>query len=235
MGDKVKKLFILLIGFALTACVSTNVQTTTNTFAAPKNNARILLVEPDVQLGLLTTGGVVEPRADWSDTGRENLKRELKSQLGGKSYQFKPYLVNSALAPRELQIVRLHEAVGQSILSHGFNQSVLKLPTKKDVFDWTLGSGVGTLRENQDADYALFTYASGSYASSGRVVTMVVVAALFGAAMPLGQQVVFASLVDLRTGDIVWFNIAATGESDDIRGESGARSVVKSLLKDIPL
>jgi hypothetical protein len=111
----------------------------------------------------------------------------------------------------------------------------LKLPTKKDVFDWSLGPGVQEIGVPLSADYALFVYASGSYADTGRVVTMVVMAALFGASVPLGNQVAFASLVDLHTGNILWFNLTVTGEVNDMTKESGSASLVKTLLKDIPL
>ena len=43
------------------------------------------------------------------------------------------------------------------------------------------------------------------------------------------MQVAFASLVDLKTGQIVWFNtLAAT--SGDIRTPEGAQKMVNSLL-----
>jgi hypothetical protein len=131
------------------------------------------------------------------------------------------------------QLIHLHEAVGQTVLMTKVGG--LKLPTKKDVFDWSLGPGVREIGGPLGADYALFVFAQGTYADTGRVVTMVVLAALFGAAVPLGNQVAFASLVDLHTGNILWFNLTVTGEVNDMTKESGAASLVKTLLKDIPL
>jgi hypothetical protein len=60
-------------------------------------------------------------------------------------------------------------------------------------------------------------------------------AALLGVSVPLGQQQVFASLVDLRTGRVVWFNVAVAGPQADMRSQEGAQSLCRSLLKGVPL
>jgi len=51
----------------------------------------------------------------------------------------------------------------------------------------------------------------------------------------LGHQQVLASLVDLKTGRVVWFNVATTGQNADMREPAGTASLVTSLLKSIPL
>jgi hypothetical protein len=122
------------------------------------------------------------------------------------------------------QIIRLHEAVGGSILSLN-----TLLPTKKNNFDWTLGPGARELAEAQNARYALFVYSRGTYSSAGRIV----MAVLFGGAT--GAQLMFASLVDLQTGNIIWFNFAIAGPNADMRLPDGAASLVTSLMKDSPL
>ena len=57
--------------------------------------------------------------------------------------------------------------------------------------------------------------------------------AAVGAAVPLGAEQGFASLVDLRTGDIVWFNVVGAG-SGEMRDEEGAVAAVNTLFRDIP-
>ena len=51
--------------------------------------------------------------------------------------------------------------------------------------------------------------------------------------MPGGQQMGFASLVDLDTGDIVWFNRLQRGVGD-LRTFDNARSSVEVLLTEFP-
>ena len=57
---------------------------------------------------------------------------------------------------------------------------------------------------------------------------------VFGIGVSLGQQVGFASLVDLNDGRVVWFNLlnSATG---DVRNAEGAKAAVAMLLDGVPL
>ena len=59
-------------------------------------------------------------------------------------------------------------------------------------------------------------------------------AALFGVAVSGGQQVGFASLVDLRTGNIVWFNRIMNG-TGDLRTADPAQKTVEDLLRELPI
>ncbi len=79
------------------------------------------------------------------------------------------------------------------------------LPTKGKYLDWTLGSGTNLLRDRYGADYAMFMYLHDTYTSAGRAFVMLGAAAL-GVGMQGGQQLGYTSLVDLRTGKMVWFN-----------------------------
>ena len=121
---------------------------------------------------------------------------------------------------------------GQSILVHKYIP-YSALPTKKDKFDWTLGPDAAVLGEEYDADYALFVYMRDSFASSGRMA-VILVGALFGVGVPGGQQIGFASLVDLRTGQILWFN-RLFSEVGDLREPESAHTAVEYLLDELPL
>lgn len=197
----------------------------------PPPGATILLVQPDVELSILTAVGLSETRADWSQSGTTNLQTALQNSVQSSSHTFRTVNPHDDLGDRSVQLMRLHEAVGSSILVYEY---LMPLPTKQHGFDWTLGEGAQTLAQQYGADYALFTFARGNYASGGRVATAVVMAA-FGVGVPMGGQNAFASLVDLRTGRIVWFNMATAGPSADMRDIEGAQSLVDSMMKDAPL
>jgi len=190
-----------------------------------------MALQPEVQLSLLTAGGVQEPRADWSKTAQANLASEIESQLKQRSHGLKMLEADSVMEGRTGQLLRLNEAVGQSILLFGY---AIKLPSKGKEFDWTLGEGAKALGEVQGADFALFINARGTYASGGRIATAIGLSML-GVSVPLGQQVVLASLVDLKTGRVVWFNVAVAGPNADMRKPEGAAELTTSLLKNIPL
>ena len=130
------------------------------------------------------------------------------------------------------KLLKLHGVVGASILSHQY-PGVLQLPTKAGNFEWTLGQGTKQLQEEFGAHYGLFVFVRDSYASGGRVALMFGMAAL-GVGIPLGQQFGFASLVDLQTGKIVWFN-KLFSEIGDLRELELAKYSVRNLLADFPL
>ncbi len=138
-----------------------------------------------------------------------------------------------AVDPDHVQLVKLYEAVARSILVHKYNDNAT-LPTKEDTFDWTLGEAVAPLRQTYDADYALFVFVRDSYSSGERVALAVIVAALFGGIMLGGQQVGLASLVDLETGAVVWFNLL-TSRVGELRETGPAHDTVADLLDGFPL
>lgn len=217
----------------MAACTTTDVNLAGGSAPAkPPAGAKVLVVQPDIQLTELTASGLQEPKADWTATARTNLDGEVQKTLKGRSAQTRDLDPNSALTGRTGQLLRLHEAVGLSILV--FNRGLLKLPSKSGPFDWTLGDGAQTLGQAYDADYALFVYGRGSYSSAGRKAMMLGMAAL-GISIPLGSQQIFASLIDLKTGQVVWFNLAVAGPNADMRSPEGAHDLTQSLLKDLPL
>jgi len=52
--------------------------------------------------------------------------------------------------------------------------------------------------------------------------------------IPGGVHTAFASLVDLKTGDLVWFNRLVDTQAD-LRDVDPARIAIKKLVADLPL
>lgn len=192
-------------------------------------NSRILIMQPDVQLSLLTAGGQPEPREDWSIAGRDNLARGLEAAVTRQHHVASTLDPQTAMDGRIGQIIRLNDSVGGAIL---FNRT-LKLPTLRGNPHWTLGEGVQELATTYQADYALFTVARGSYASGARAA-VAIVGLVAGVYIPMGGQQTFVSLVNLHTGEIVWFGFESAGGSD-MREVLGATAVVNKILADAPL
>jgi hypothetical protein len=225
----VARLCVPLLAVLLAACTQTRDIKATASFdwttQAPK---RVLLMQPDVVLGELQAGGMVEPRADWTATAQGFIARELTASMAQKAITVVPV---TTLDPHEVQLVKLHSAVGAEIIIHGLGPS--KLPTKGSALDWTLGPGAQDLRTHYNADYAMFVYVRDSYTSTGRAL-MMVGAAMLGIGIQGGSQTAFVSLVDLRTGNVVWFNTLFS-QSGDLRNEADATTFVTSLLSGSPL
>ncbi len=212
----------------LTACAVTQSSTFSGQFEHPPANSRVLVMTPNVQLAILSAAGIPEPREDWSVSGRDNLAATLATHVQGKNHTPSALDPATAMEGRTGQIIRLHDAVGGALMQRQM------LPTQRDRFEWTLGDGVRELGATYNADYALFAGAVGTYASAGRVAVMIGLAAL-GVGIPLGNQVAYASLVDLRTGNVIWFNLVVAAPNQDMRNPEGAQALVQTLLGSAPL
>jgi len=202
-------------------------------FNRVSGSPRILLVPVDVELSEVTAGGLNEPKADWTEAARQNIGPVLRAEHDARGNLLIDY-VEAEGDPNHAayeQILKLHSVVGKSAIIHQYVPG-LQLPAKGGKFDWSLGPSVEILRQKYDADYALFVYIRDSYASAGRAAVMVV-AALFRVGLQGGVQTGFASLVDLRTGDIVWFNRLAR-PGGDLRTPEAAQETIKTLLVGPP-
>ncbi|MBV8972357.1 MAG: hypothetical protein JO290_08710 [Sphingomonadaceae bacterium] len=215
------------------ACSSTR-QVADIGFTPPAGSYKLIVMRPDVSVGLLTASGIVEPREDWTEKARANVLAALVAQQAGRGG------LTTVAATREeaggdpavlADLDRLHTAIGKTIELHKY--SPLTLPTKASAFDWTLGEPAVAYGRTTGYDYALFFHASDSFASSGRVALQVL--GFMGCAVGVcyiphgGQQGAFASLVDLHTGRIVWFNVRQSSIGD-MRTPDGAQVVVAGLL-----
>lgn len=224
----IKRICALAALAFLAACAATSPQTFSGQFEPPPANSRVVVMTPNVQLAILTAAGMPEPREDWSVAGRDNLAAGIAAHIQSESHTPSALDPSTAMEGRVGQIIRLHDAVGASLMQRAM------LPTQRDRFEWTLGEGVTELGEAHDADYALFIGANGTYASAGRVAAAVGLAVL-GVGVPLGGQVAYASLVDLRTGNVIWFNTVVAAPNQDMREADGAESLVQTLMRSAPL
>jgi hypothetical protein len=213
-------------------------------FTPPEGNYRLLVLRPDVTVGSLTTGGMVEPRADWTDQARANIIAALRAQQatrGGKAEFIERRNELPGVAADELaDVERLNFAVAQSIVLHKYLGDYL--PTKRGKgLDWTLGEDAVRLGQKSGYDYALFLHAEDQVASTGRVALGVIGLAgcLVGFCAPNvggATQLDYASLVDLKTGEVVWFNVVQAGSQvpgikfGDLRTPQGAAQMVERLL-----
>lgn len=188
----------------------------------------VVVVPPDMELLSVGMGGVPEPRADWTASAQANFKTGLASRakmIGNRAKDLTDIEMDEFA-----QVNALHGAVAQSVALHHLGG--LKLPTKDDKLDWSMGDAVKPLRDKTGADYALFFWVRDSYATAERKAAMILLAAA-GIAIPLGIQAGYASLVDLRDGRVVWFNRVVRG-TGDLRDAKSADETVDALLKDFP-
>jgi len=226
--------FLLALALLLPGCVSTQVRTATDTGGQPIGiDGSVVLVEPDIELSEVLAGGAQEPRQAWTEAARRFYPQAAREVLEAQGIAVRPdfNLPPDAGPDHHLrQLYLLNQAVSMSILQHARSGS--RLRNKHGRFDWTLGPGVADLRAATGADYALFTYLRDSYSSSGRVAMRIIGFVLLGGDVGGGTQVGLASLVDLRTGQVVWHNLLLD-QTGDVRDLAGARETAGDLLKGI--
>ena len=229
--------FLILLSassLALSGCVSVR-QVADVEFEPPQGDYSLIVMRPDVSVGSVTAGGLVEPRADWTETARANLLQALRNQQAGRGGRTMIMESRGSVPGVDPELVadleRLHNAVGTSIALHKYVGQ--ELPTKRRGLDWTLGEDAVAFGRKANMDYALFLYAQDSFASTSRMAMAVIGLAgcFIGFCAPVGggSQTAFASLVDLRTGDVVWFNILQS-QIGDIRTPEGSAQMVERLL-----
>jgi hypothetical protein len=201
-------------------------------FTSLPKGSKVAVMPTDIELFSISGGGVPEPRADWTEAASRFFRDALankKQSLGLETLE-----LSEKDADELAEINALHGAVARAIGMHHFG--MFALPTKDGKLDWSMGESVQAIRKATGADYALFSWVRDSYASEERKAAMVAIAILsMGRVVAVGgMQVGYASLVDLRTGQVVWFN-QLLRQTGDLREAEKAAESLDSLLAQFPV
>lgn len=230
----VNRLLVGLCAFLLILPGLANAKTKADiNFVFPKDKTvKIVVFRPDVQVGSLGTSGIESPNAEWTEQGRKNLATALVKDQARQSNQV---IFMEDREGAEGQMIAdyqsLFRAVSGAIFQHKFFGP--KLPTKKGKFDWTLGPDVKKIGDMTGSNYALLLYTHDSYGTGGRKAMQIMALLAFGAVVQAGIHVSYASLVDLDTGQVVWFNVKL-GANGDPREVDGAEVRIAQLLETMP-
>lgn len=199
-------------------------------FSHLAKSAKVLLLPVDVELFSMSAGGVNEPRADWTAAAQTHMKAALSSKAGQLGLRVSP--IDESAADEFSEPIALHAAVARSIALHHSLGGAWALPTKEGRLDWSFGDAMQSLRSKTEAQYGLFVWVRDSYASAERKLAMVGLA-LIGVGLTGGSQVGYASLVDLNSGQVMWFNRLARA-TGDLREAASATESIEALLAGFP-
>ncbi len=219
---------LALLALALAAPSFSQSQNLAPGFSALPKGAKVVIMPTDIELFEISGGGVAEPKADWTEAASRYVLADLEKKEQALGLQTTE--LTEAQADETAELNSLHGAVARAIDLHHFGP--LKLPTKEGKLDWSLGKAAQRIKVMTGADYALFSWVRDSYASSARKAMMVGLA-MFGIVSGGSTQVGYASLVDLNSGRVVWFNRLFRG-TGDLREAQAAAETVDTLLKDFP-
>ena len=222
--------FIFLLIFFLYGCSSFNTEPKFKISVFEDPAPKILLMPVDIEICELTVAGLCEPNALWTENSKKNVIigfNKIIELRNGSVVNFD----NSSKKEVINQLIKLHTHVGYEIINNEYGQ--LKMPTKEK-FDWSIGKKVSILKKEYKSDYALFMFIRDQYSSTERMIYNVVTALLFPGVIPLGgTQTAFASLVDLKNGDIIWFN-GYYRSFGDIRDVDSAIQTLDKLFEQFP-
>ena len=171
---------LLLAALLVVGCAQAPSHQTSSKAVVRDADPSVLLMPPDILLQELTAGGQLNTNAAWTKAGERNVSQALNLVLGNRGIDLLRYAKDdtqsdSAVAERHQQVVKLHAAVGDTILVHKYSPQ-MALPTKEGRFDWTLSEEVARLGDEYDADYALFLFMRDSFSSGGRTALIVIAA-----------------------------------------------------------
>ena len=209
----------LALSVPIGGCVQTR-QFADIQFTPPQGNYKLLVLRPDVTVGSLTTGGMVEPRADWTDQARDQHHRRAPGAAGDARRQ-SPVHRSSQRAcrvspPKSLPTSSASTSRSPSRSSSTNISAIISRPSaaRASTGRWArtrCGSG-----RRPAMIMRLFLHAEDQVASTGRIALGVIgLAGCFvGFCAPNvggATQLDYASLVDLKTGEVVWFNVVQAG------------------------
>ncbi len=118
-------LSVLLGASAAATAQTVNLAPGFETMAA---NAKVVVMPTDIELFSISGGGVLEPRADWTEAASRYFKAALvakKKSLGATVID-----LTEKDADELSEVNTLHAAIARSISLHHFGPGFLNLPTK---------------------------------------------------------------------------------------------------------
>lgn len=224
-------------------------------FNFPENGEmKIVVFRPDVRVGSLGAGGVDEPNAEWTEQARENIRIKMEERAAALDANLE---FIDELEGEDAELLSEYRALFEAVSGSVFQHVTVgdKLATKNPLvetrssngrvrqrrqlqLDWTLGPGAAQLKEATGADYAMFVFTHDAYGDGGRKAAQALgmLGCIIGACVIVnaGIHVGYAGLVELETGNIVWFNTDLSMGGDP-RKLDGAEKRVRQLMEGFPL
>lgn len=201
---------------------------------------RILLAQPDIRVHEVSTGGVIEKVDEWSNAASESAAKSVEGLA--KSTNMFELVPPSTLADDELTLLEQYSAL--YILVAGSANLAQRSPyaawkQRAADFDYTLGPGLAAVADREKLDAVVFLVGTDHISSAGRKAAMVVgvvsTALLgFGYIPTSIPSFMTAGVVDMRTGEVLWFSTETRQGSDDLRDPAVVNHVVDDLFKTYP-
>jgi len=201
---------------------------------------RILLAQPDVRLHEISAGELVEEVDEWSKTASAHAAKSVEAfaQSSGLFELVDPAKVPDAERIKLEDYSALYALVAGS--AYGAKHSMYSAwRDRASEFDYTLGPGLAGIADSQKIDAVLYVVGTDYISSASRKAAMVLG---FAVGLFVGKYVgpesrplfLSAGVVDMRTGELLWFSTEQHSGSSDLRDAGLMKSVVDDLFKTYP-
>jgi len=196
--------------------------------------SKTLLMPVDISVLEMSASGIQEEVPEWTSQAKAHMHAVLENNPNNFGDLTIIQLPN--LSKEQQQLIEQHTALYQTVAFSAlwFSQTpIAAWRHKAKKFDYTLGDGLSFLAEQTGADTALFISGEDIITTDGRKAT-VFLAAAFGVHIPLGRAIVVSSLVDLRTGNILWLNFNTKTDSTTLVEKEDTIAVLSKLFENYP-
>jgi len=240
----VKKTFIniliVVFIFMLSGCVTPKNSASIPNFKKEyKTKRNIIIVPPSVKMYEVSAAGEEEIQ-EWTKEAIYNMEISISKKISEKNLLNHKVLALDSLNNEEKNLIlssnNLMYRIAPSINYHALNRSIAKFDEKIKNFDYSIGDSLSKISE--DGDLYLFVNGFDKVQSSGKKgveVAKMIVGALFGIAAGNFGGLTYStmSLVDGKTGKILWYNYYISQGQVDLREEKGTDAVIEVLLNDL--
>ena len=198
------------------------------------------MAEPDIRVHEISAGELVEEVHEWSQKASAEAAKSL--ELLAQSSRMFELVPPSKLSDAERATLEQYGALYALVSSSAYaaQHSPYGAWQKRAAdFDYTLGPGMGGAASSAQLDAVIFVVGTDYISSASRKAAMAMGIALglfTGAYVGPESKPAFlsAGVVDMRTGELLWYSTELRAGSDDLRDPAVVKSLVDDLFKTYP-
>lgn len=236
------RLALALAGVVIAGCASQSTSINKTLSQQPDRPLphRILLAEPDIRVHEISAGELVEEVHEWSEKASAEAVKSVETlaQSTGMFELVQP----SKLTDAERATLEQHSALYALVAGSAYLASHSPFPawkTRAADFDYTLGPGMTGIASSAKLDAVVFIVGTDYISSSSRKAAMalgIALGLLAGRYVGPESKPAFlsAGVVDMHTGELLWFGTELRHGSDDLRDPAVVKSLVDDLFKTYP-
>lgn len=201
---------------------------------------RVLLAPPEILVNEISAGELVEEVHDWSEKASAEATKSVEAIAQSTSLfeVVQPSRLSDAEHATLEQYSALYALVSGSAYSAQHSQFDAWQKRAAD-FDYTLGPGMDGVAKSANLDAVVFVVGTDYISSASRKAAMAVgIAVGLFTGTYVGPQsrpaFLSAGVVDMHTGELLWYSTELRTGSDDLRDPKVVKSLVDDLFKTYP-